>query len=274
MRRRTGSTKKGPRGWRDRFKSIVRDTDWREVASLAGVVVVLGFLWHTPVVYPLKVLVTFLHELGHGGAAVVTGGIITGIEVNADASGWCRALGGNRFVIISSGYLGSMFYGGVILWVTSRTRGHKILAGILGGTLLILAILFIRPVIQFGFLFVIATGAALIAAGYYLPSMVNQYVLKTIGLFSCVYAVLDIKRVGIDQPGTFSDAHLLADHTGLPVVFWGVLWVLIAVMAATGFLILSCRKRTGESPTRGKKRSWRSLVNRFKRRATTRPRSR
>jgi len=222
MRWRTGSTKKGPRGWRERFKSIIKGTDWREAASLAGMVVVLGFLWHTPVVYPLKVLLVFLHELGHGGATLLTGGSITGIEVNADASGWCRTLGGNRFVIISSGYLGSMFYGGFILWVTSRTRGHKVLAGILGGMLVVLAVLFIRPFIQFGFLFVIVAGVALVASGYYLPAVVNQYVLKTIGLFSCVFVVLDIKRVGIDQPGTFSDVRLLADHTGLPVVFWGV----------------------------------------------------
>jgi len=53
-----------------------RKIDWTEMAGLLITLVAILFLWNTWVVYPLKILVVFFHELSHGLMAVVTGGSI------------------------------------------------------------------------------------------------------------------------------------------------------------------------------------------------------
>ena len=54
----------------------------RRLKFLAGFAVyfgVLWFLWNTPFVYPLKIIVVLLHEISHGLVAVMTGGGAHGI---------------------------------------------------------------------------------------------------------------------------------------------------------------------------------------------------
>ena len=48
-------------------------------------------------------------------AAILTGGSIERIEINPRFGGACYTYGGSRFVTLSAGYLGSMFFGAVLL---------------------------------------------------------------------------------------------------------------------------------------------------------------
>ena len=59
--------------------------------------------------------------------------------------------------------------------------------------------------------------------------------MLVLGLTSCLYAVLDIKSDVLDRPGLPSDAAMLTELTGLPTLFWGVLWITLA-LAACGLL--------------------------------------
>jgi simple sugar transport system permease protein len=64
--------------------------------------VALWLLWETPVVYPLKVFVVFLHEISHGIAAVATGGSIQRITLSPRLGGACYCPGGNAFLTLSA----------------------------------------------------------------------------------------------------------------------------------------------------------------------------
>ncbi|MDD3146729.1 MAG: M50 family metallopeptidase, partial [Candidatus Riflebacteria bacterium] len=66
------------------------------------------YFWDSMLVLPIKYLTVFFHELSHGLAAVLTGGSIVRIEVNANLGGVCWTAGGIRFIVISAGYLGSL----------------------------------------------------------------------------------------------------------------------------------------------------------------------
>ncbi|MFV1959099.1 MAG: M50 family metallopeptidase, partial [Planctomycetota bacterium] len=58
----------------------------RRVPRWLGLLLVLlavGLLWNTWLVWPLKILVVFFHEMGHGLAAVLTGGRIVEIRLEA-----------------------------------------------------------------------------------------------------------------------------------------------------------------------------------------------
>ena len=224
-------------------QKAARKIDWTEMTGLLITLVAILFLWNTWVVYPLKILVVFFHELSHGLMAVITGGSIKEIRLVVEQGGLCVTAGGNRFLTLSAGYLGSLVVGGVILVLAARTRHDRMIATFLGGLIILISLLFVRPVISFGMIFGLLSGAGIMAAGKFLPEDVNDFILKVIGLTSCLYAVFDIKSDILDRPYLCSDARMLAELTYLPTLFWGLLWIGIAVIAASYFLVLASRKK-------------------------------
>ena len=221
---------------------MIKETNWKELGMLALFLGAVVFLWNTPVIYPLKILVVFFHELSHGIAGKLTGGEVAEIRLVKEEGGLCMIAGGNTFIILSAGYLGSLIWGGVILTLAARTRLDKALAVLLGLILAGTGVLLVRPLLGFGFFFCLGTGAALIACGIRLPRPVNEFILKLIGLSSCLYAPLDIKSDILDRPSLRSDAYMLAELTGIPTIVWGGLWFAVAVLASLYFLFLACRK--------------------------------
>jgi len=232
---------------------LFANVNWKVLASLAGIVVVVALVWNTRVVYPLKILVVFFHEMSHGLAALLTGGSVVRIDVVAAEGGLCVTMGGSRFVTLSAGYLGSLLWGGLILLLSARTRLDRGVSVVLGGILVLTALLFVRPFAGFGFLFGLLSGVALVGIGLLLPEAVNDYLLRVVGLTSCLYAVLDIKSDILDRPELRSDAAMLGDLTGLPTVFWGVLWIAVAVVAALYFLLVACKVKPGPARDAGRR---------------------
>ena len=79
----------------------------------------------------------------------------------------------------------------------------------------------------------------MIAAGKYLPTKVNDWVLRTVGLTSCLYATLDVKDDTIDRNLRQSDAGRLAEITGMPSLFWGYFWMALAIVGTVCFILLA-----------------------------------
>lgn len=207
----------------------------RKLRFLAGFglyFVVLWLLWNTPVVYPLKVFVVFLHEISHGIAAVATGGSIQRIELSPRLGGLCHCPGGNPFVTLSAGYLGSLAWGALILEAGHRagSRAQRVVQA-LGVLVLVLSVLFVRGV--FGVVFGLLFGLALILAAGRLSAAANRALLYVLGLTSALYAILDIKSDVLDRPHLPSDAYMLSELTGIPTVLWGLLWIGIALGVST-----------------------------------------
>lgn len=199
----------------------------RLAAAFAAWFVVLWLLWTTPVVYPLKLFVVLLHELGHAAAALATGGEVRAIVVTADEGGLCRCPGGNAFLTLSAGYLGSLGWGALLFVLGMRAgRWTRVVTGTIGVAVVALTLLYVRNV--FGFGFGVVFGVALVASARALTARTNGSLLAGLGLTSCLYAILDIKSDILDRPHLPSDASLLADLTGVPTAAWGILWILIA----------------------------------------------
>ncbi|OHD54806.1 MAG: hypothetical protein A2Y33_02215 [Spirochaetes bacterium GWF1_51_8] len=226
-----------------------KELDWTLIALLAGMFVLIAVFWNFVLFYPFKLFVVLLHELSHGLAAVLTGGRIVAIEITQDLGGVCTTVGGWQFLVVMAGYLGSMLWGGLILILAARTSLDKIIAAVIGGVVLIVTIIFIRPVISFGFLFGVVFGLAIGITGWLAPEIVNDILLKFIGLTSVMYAVIDIKEdlISRDIPG--SDAFYMSQIIPLPPVVWGIIWGLIA-LAAAFFLIRYAARKDEKSPTK------------------------
>lgn len=209
------------------------------VLPLALAVAVL-VLWNTFLVYPLKIFVVFLHEISHGLAAIMTGGTIERIELTFDQGGVCLTRGGSAFVILSTGYLGSSLWGALLLVLSSRTRWNRIIVPGIGILTLAITIFFVRSL--FGFLYGISSGAALIVAGQKLLEKYNALLVKVIGITSCLYAIYDIVSDVFANNIRESDAHALAELTGIPSFVWGLMWILIAVGVTALALVISTRR--------------------------------
>ena len=89
----------------------MQDATRRRLMFLVGFALYFGtiwFLWDTPVLYPLKIFVVLLHEISHAMTAVATGGHIDRIALDPRQGGACYCPGGNAFLTLSAGYLGSL----------------------------------------------------------------------------------------------------------------------------------------------------------------------
>lgn len=190
--------------------------------------------WDSPVVWPLRLFVVFLHELSHGLAAVATGGSIVRIELSPAEGGVCVTLGGSRFLTLSAGYLGSLLWGVAFLLRAARGRRDRLAVALLGVLVATVTLLYVRSL--FGFLYGLAAATALLAAAWRLPAAASDVVLAVVGSVSCLYAVWDIASDVLlrDIPG--SDANALGALTGIPGVVWGAFWVVVALLV-TGWAL-------------------------------------
>jgi len=177
----------------------------------------LPFLWSE----------TFFHEISHGLAALLTGGMIHNITLSFNGSGLCTTSGGSRFLISFLGYAGSALWGLLIYSVanTLSPKNAKFMVGImilmLGATLLLWAHNISTIIILLILLLM-----------YTLPLVKSlwfsvKFFIQLIGVFVMLDAIrsplylLDGRDLG--------DGANLAQLTGLPEFFWVALWFVIAV---------------------------------------------
>lgn len=221
---------------------------WRALAGYAAFFAGLWLLWDTPVVLPLKLFVVFLHEISHGLVAIATGGRIDRIVITPDQGGACYCGGGNAFLTLSAGYLGSLLWGLALMGLARFEARSRLTMAVAGCATALVTLFFVRSV--FGFAFGLAAGGALILAARRLPARWNARLLAGIGMTSALYAILDIKSDVITRSSLPSDARMLEDLTGVPTLVWGALWMALAL----GLVALVLRRslvRTGRARPAG-----------------------
>ena len=225
--------------------------DAGQIWALLLVFAVVSLIWNTPFIAPLKILVVFFHELSHGLAALISGGNFNRIEINAWEGGLTYTYGGNRFLIASAGYIGSMLWGGALILSARYVRRLRSVTMMLGVMILATGLLFVRPFFSFGLLFCLLSGAALIFMARRLSEGWQNFLLKLIGITSCLYAVLDIKSDVLDRPHLHSDAVTMQQLTLIPSILWGILWIAISLVCTWYFLRLAIRCKSTDNPPEG-----------------------
>lgn len=175
------------------------------------------------VVYPFRLFVVFLHEAGHGVAAVLTGGSVVSIAISPDEGGVCVTRGGIPLVVLNAGYLGSLLFGALFLLLGARRRNAAPVVGAIGAFTTLAALLYLRS--WFGLGYTLLSGLALLLVALRLQPAASEWLLAAIGSMSMLYAVADIASdVIFRHPGN-SDAAALARLTGIPALLWGCLWI-------------------------------------------------
>ena len=193
----------------------------------------------SPLLWPVRLFVTFIHEAGHSVAALITGGQVKEFTVSPNGSGLAVTAGGDPALILPAGYLGAALFGATLFYLTSRypkwTRGLSVFVGL---SIIILTLLYAGPdnfgnltanVIGIGF------GVALVAQGWLAPRIINVFILNTLALLTGLNAVMDVSYLvrhgdaGIGEIMNDAAAFASAYTPLLPAAVIAFIWSMVAV---------------------------------------------
>jgi hypothetical protein len=212
------------------------------IAMLASLV-----LWNLPfggfLLYPFKLLATWMHELSHGVLMMISGAGFDRMEVYRDGSGLAFAeYGVGPFAsacIAAAGYMGTPVWGTAILLGARGPRSTRgVLAG-LGALLVGTALVVVSN--HFGESALAITGGAMIVVAL-APARIVEFVVQLIGAQACINAVLDIRvlfRPALVVDGSVvgaSDAHAMARASFGTADRWAV-WTWAGVWLAWSLLL-------------------------------------
>jgi hypothetical protein len=210
---------------------------------LAGIAFVLSLiLRQIPVlgwlVYPFQLIVTLVHELSHGLAALATGGRFIEFTMSPDASGLATTAGGWRWFIIPAGYLGAALFGGLMLILINRSTGthaRRWLAIGLGVLFALMTVLFARNATAIG-VGAIASLALFLLGVYGTPLLVlfGLNFLAIQAVLNSVDSLLGLMRLNSGPFKLPNDAQSMSELTHVPAVAWAILWSLAALVILIG----------------------------------------
>ncbi|MFC2082366.1 M50 family metallopeptidase [Bacteroidota bacterium] len=198
-----------------------------ELGILIFISIISILLWNSYVVYPIKMFVVLIHEICHGLAAFFTGGKIISVFIETNLGGGCTLEGGIPFVIASSGYLGSLFIGALLFLSGDSDKLSMWVCTGLAALLLIFAANFIEGTA--GIVTALVFAILVFSSPRFFNQTVHLYLMKILGLVSCLYVIVDMKEDLLTLQYRLTDAQMLADITGGPAVVWGLIWLAISI---------------------------------------------
>jgi hypothetical protein len=230
-----------------------------EVRTLAIALLASLILWNLPfghiAVYPFKLYATWLHELSHGIAMILTGAGFDHIVAYRDTSGLAYAYTSvgpfGTAIIAAAGYMGTPLWGALLLVVTPNARAARRALLVISVLLVVTTILVIAPAPngdRFGQWAMPAIGAGIALCALALPDYWRVLGAHFIAAQSCVNALLDIRvllrpqQVVDGKYAGMSDAHNMALNTFGTTDTWAVwTWAIIWLAWSLGVLYVALR---------------------------------
>ncbi len=212
-------------------------TPARQERALILALIASLLLWNLPfgglVLYPFKLLATWLHEMSHGVVMILSGAGFSHLRIFRDTSGIAfaeRGVGGlGRAAIASAGYMGAALLGAFLL-VLAQTgrRARAILVGFAGA--LALSLLFwVRN--DFGMASVGIGAVTCLLLARFAGQTISLLLVNFVAAQACVNAVLDIRVLFRPQlvingeAVSVSDAHNMAAASFGSPGMWAGIWL-------------------------------------------------
>lgn len=209
-------------------------TDKAKTALILGVVfsVAVSALpqpYYGWVAWPLMLLSTLFHEMGHGIAALLGGGSFHKFVMYADGSGVATTSGSGGALAsaftAAGGLVGPAVVAGLLFWLGRRQKGGTIGLGILAAVSALALLLVVRN--GFGLVFVGAFAAICAAFAFFTAPSTARVALLFLGvqLALSVFSRGDYLFMQYAHTGSGvmdSDTQNMADALLLPYWFWGL----------------------------------------------------
>lgn len=233
--------------------SISRDARPQVRTLLIATAITLA-LWFIPyaeiLTYPFRIFVTFIHEGGHAIAALLTGNSVGSLSVAMNTSGETYTSEGgllSEIFVSSAGYLGAMLYGALLLVLIRRAVAARIVLLASAGFILLLTTVFglWKPLTNgmwekfslFTLLAGVVLTIGLVAIARFASARTASFFVSFLAVQCILNALSDLKTVFFLStpfgPSVPTDAVNMANATGVPAIFWAILWIGIAFMILT-----------------------------------------
>ncbi|MBO2591214.1 M50 family metallopeptidase [Shewanella algae] len=197
-------------------------------------------LTHLPYVsVPFKWLESYFHELSHALATLLSGGIVSHIQLFPSGAGFCFSQGGWPLLIGFSGYLGAAFWGCLLYHLATWPRGIRISFAFIGALVLLTILLWGRDVLTLSIL--ISLSVLFLLPLKFGGNRLLSGSLRLVALMVMLNALASpAVLLGLDDRG---DAVLLAEYSWVPAFVWVLLWFASGLLA----LLLCWRRIDGKS---------------------------
>ncbi len=234
------------------------------MALIAAAIVFI--LWNIPalsgVLYPFRLFVTFIHESGHGIAALLTGGEFGRMVISPDGSGFATTSGGARAIILPAGYLGAALFGALLFYLTNTIPFPKTMALLLAVMLALLTLLY-TEFLSLAFLVGIGMALGLVALWRFADRGIAMLVLNFLAIVTGLNAVMDVlmlvRLADLPTAGVIgqNDAAAFSAQVApiLPPAGWAFVWALLSLLivgAAVWLTFLRGRRRRTAAPVRAR----------------------
>jgi hypothetical protein len=210
--------------------------------------------WQLPygqlLLYPLSLLATYAHEMGHGFTALLMGASFHSLEIFPDGSGlahWSGDVGRiSRALIAAGGLVGPSIAGATLLAFSHRPRASKYVLIALGLLMLVSVVMVVRSL--FGLVFVSAFGALFVVMA---RTRFASFTLQLAGVNLCLAIFKDLSYMFtdggmVDGVKRMSDSAAIADALLLPYWFWGGLTALFSFLVLGLGIYLAFRRQSKE----------------------------
>ncbi len=218
------------------------DLSTKQIIGLIGLAAVasLGVLLLPLLGYPFRLLLTIVHELSHGLAAIITGGSFLRFVVYPNGSGLAYTSGGWRLIIIPAGYLGVALFGAGLILLGRSYRLSRAALALIGALMLLLALRYGLPTmfageLGAGLLTTVSgtlLGGLLLAAAIKSPPGGIIFLQHLIAFQAALTALTDLLGlIGLSAQlfnSPANDAQSMAELTYIPAVIWALLWAVSA----------------------------------------------
>ena len=214
-------------------------------------------VWQLPygqlMLYPLSILATYAHEMGHGLMALLMGASFDRLAMFPDGSGfavWSGDVGRiGRGLIAAGGLVGPSIAGASLLAVSHRRRLSRYVLMALGALMLFSLVMVVRSL--FGLAFVGLFGALLLIFARVSGGRLAPLVLQLVGVNLCLAIFKDVHYMFseggvVDGVKRMSDSAAIADALFLPYWFWGGLTALFSCAVLALGIYLAFRQQPKE----------------------------
>ena len=221
----------------------------RQHLLLATALIVI--VWQLPygnmLLYPLTLLATYTHELGHGLTALLCGEGFQSLVLHADGSGLATWYGNSGRIasalIASGGLVGPTVAGVALLLLSDSPRNARRMLVVMSALVLVSVVLWLRN--PFGIVFMLAVATVFALAAKILGDQGAFLFLHVVAVTLCLSWFRDLSYMfsssaivgGRLMP---SDSEQIANALWLPYWFWGALIAAISIsLTALGIWFVS-----------------------------------
>lgn len=210
------------------------DSQLNTIYWLIGYTFFIGIVWHVPyfnyILWPFKILTVALHEFSHAFAGILTGAKIVSITLDPNEGGLTKMKGGNPYITLPAGYIGSLFFGSLMTMAGFNTTAAKVASAIVGAAMLV-TLFFARNSLAVGTTILAIT--LFILLWWYENSIYLRFYILFLGVMSSLYSIWDIIEDLILRKVNESDASQysrICCSGAFSPKFWGVIWLFISLI--------------------------------------------